>query len=188
MPAFLVELGAASGLTLKNGINAFVVFATDAADAKAISKSFIDGDNDAHIDNATVTQIVAGADLEGWRLRVAVLNAVPPIDITVVGAAAATIDSIAALAVTALNATAIDNASYSAASNILTVAAIADGLGDKTLTVEMLPPAASYPGAKPIPSFVGAIVHQGIAAAVLTVQLAADAAVIPKVLRGIRQA
>lgn len=186
MPAFLVELPPACGLTLKNNIDSMIVFATDAADAKAMAQSLIDGDNDALWAGATVTQVIAAADMEGWRLRVAILNAATPIDITVVGAAAATIDTIAALMVTALNATVIDGAAYSAG-NLLTVAAIADNLGDKTLTVQFLPPAATHPGAKPIPGLVGAIVHQGIAGAVLTAQLAIDAYVIPKVLRGLKQ-
>jgi hypothetical protein len=183
MPAYLVEMTPSGGLSLKNGINAFVVFAGSVADAKAIAKSLTHGGNDRHIDNAIVTEIVAGVDLEGWRLHVTVLDSVPPIDYTVVGEVGATIDSIAAQLLGQL----WTDGAYDAATNILTVAIIADGIGDKTLLVEMLPLEASYPDAHPIPGMVGAIVHQGVPQAALTVQLGSDAIVIPKVYRALRQ-
>lgn len=183
MPAFLVQIPAEFvGRTLVNGADAFVVFAQDDIDAKAVAESRVDGDANAAWQSATVTEIVAGADLENWRFRVAVLDSSPVVDETVVGAAAATIDTLCADMVIALNATSvIAGAAYVAASNTLTVAETTDTLGDKTLLVEMLPP-ASFAGSVAIPGFVGAITDQGAAGAALTVAMAADAHIVPNIL------
>lgn len=187
MPPYLVKKPIESGQTHKDGANAVVVFANSADDAKAMARAQYSGDSNASWDGATVVELVAGADLEGYRLRVAVLDITPVIDVTVVGEAADTIDDIAALAVIALNGTAIDASSYDAGTNILTIAAIADNIGDKTAFVEFLPP-VSMPGADkaPIPDFVGAIVDQGIAGAVLTVQLGTDAIVVPNFVERVK--
>lgn len=57
---------------------------------------------------------------------------------------------------------------FSASPPLLTIAAVADNLGDKQLLVQMLPPPV---GGVTIPSFIGTITDQGIAAAALTVEL-----------------
>lgn len=178
MPAYTVTLPATTGLTKKHGADTVVVFAENAADAKAIAKSRFDGDGSASWDAATVTEVAAAADLEGWRLRVQIVDLETPLDITVTGAASATVDSIAALMVTALNATApIAGAAYNSTTQELKVAETTDGIGDKNIIVEFLPPLSTtlWPGAVSIPGFVGAIVDGGSAADAITVTLGADA-------------
>lgn len=68
-------------------------------------------------------------------------------------------------------------ASYNTGTNVLTVAAIADGIGDHTLVVEAKLPNADAP----LSDLVGTIVDKGIAAAVLTVVLE-DETAIPAIL------
>lgn len=72
--------------------------------------------------------------------------------------------------VSLLNATAIDNAEIdvSAAGLLLTIASIADGLGDKVLVVEMQLNGIA------IPSLIGALTDEGIAGAVLTAVIKAS--------------
>lgn len=186
MPAYLLTLPAVSGTTLKGGADAAVVFAENAADAKAMAAGQFDGDSNALWNDAVATEIVAAADFAGWQLRVAVLGLEEPIDVTVVGAAAATVDTIAALAVTALNATdAIANAAYNATSNTLTIAGVDDELGDKNVLVQFLPPAA-VPGGISIPGFVGTITDGGAAEDALTVVLGADARAKPRFFGGLK--
>lgn len=179
--AYLVTRPAVTGGQAKAGHNAAIVYAEDAADAKALCKALTDGESDTVWDDATATALVAGADYEGYRLRVVISNFDDgePLDVTVTGAASATIDSIAALAVTAINAAGVGalagaGASYDNSTNVLTVAAAADNIGDKHVEAYFMPP-VSYPGAKPIPGFVGTITDEGNANAALTVALAADA-------------
>lgn len=180
MPAYLLTLPAAGGQTLIGGGNAAVVFAENAADAKAMAASQFDGDSNALWGAATATEIAAAADFEGWRLRVAILGQENPIDITVEGAASATVDSIAALMVTALNATTeIAGAAYNSSTQVLKVAETTDGLGDQQILVEFLPP-DTLPGAQPIPGFVSTIVDGGASGDALTVTLGADARGKPK--------
>jgi hypothetical protein len=68
-------------------------------------------------------------------------------------------------------------ASYVAGSNTLTVAAVADGIGDHTLVVEARLPNADAP----LSDLVGTIVDKGVAAAVLSVVLE-DETAIPAIL------
>ena len=97
-------------------------------------------------------------------------------------------DEIGAKLVTALNAT-VSIAAAAYAANVLTVAAVGDGLGDHTLTMKVEPPIINDAGGERksgnevMPGFVGAIVHEGIAAAVLTVDFPIDGYVVPTVIR-----
>jgi hypothetical protein len=171
---YLVELPVASTGPTVDRVNALVMWAEDATDAKALAKAYRTGDSDAAWAAATVTQIVAGASYVGWRLRVVVANPTTLAvvgDVTVTGAAAATVDDIGDLMAAALIAADIgcDNAAY--ATPNLTISSIADGLGDHIVTVEFLPPVAWLGYDVPIPSLVGAIVDEGAAAAALTVAL-----------------
>jgi len=171
MPAYLVTLSKEiPAKNLHDGKDAFVVFAANAADAKAIAASYVQGDVNAQLSSlATVTEIAAGADMEGWRLRVFIQDAPTPVDVTVTGAAAETVDDLGDAMVIALNADSqIANAAY--ATPNLTIAGVADALGDKTVTVEMLPP-VTYADPQPIPTFIGTITDGGIAAAALAVAL-----------------
>lgn len=181
MPAYLVTLdNSRCGRTLKNGCNAMVVFAADATAAKEACAAKFDGDGSAwNSSEATATAIVAASDFNGWSLAIDIFGPDLNTTVTVVGDATNnTIDEIAALMVTALNALAeIANASYNSTTQVLTVAAIADGIGDHNIAVRLTPPS----GYGAVPSLIGTIVDNGIAGAVLTVVLPADAAVVPSV-------
>jgi len=192
MPAYLVQLPSAEaspGRTLVDGVDTMVVFAADATDAKAVAKSQTDGDLEALWDAATVTEIVAGADLIGWTLRIAMSDAdVNPdtgvkdtiFDLSVVGAGANnTIDEIAALMVTALNATApIAGAAYDSSGQVLKIADDSDNLGKNTVIVEWYPPNAQQN--VPVPGLVVSIADGAVSDATdVTVTFAADAFVVP---------
>jgi hypothetical protein len=168
--AYLVKVPDTGGQTLKNGANALIVYADSATDAKAVAKARFGGDSDALWAAATVTAIAAGADLEGWRLHIVVYDGTDTVDVTVTGAAAATVDTIGALAVTALNATTpIAGAAYNSGTNVLTIAETTDGLGDKAVLAEFLPPAnSSWTGSAAIPSFVTTVVDEGASGAALS--------------------
>lgn len=182
MPAYLIEAEVGCGKTTLEGNNAAIVFAATSAAAVAIAKSFSAKDVNTIFDGSpTVTEIAAPADLEGWTLTVRIPNATTPVSKTVTGAAAATIDSIATLMVTALNADAqIAGAAYNAGTQVLTVAETTDGLGDKTVLVEFKPPAATYADPQHVAGFIASKVHQGAAGNALSVTFAADSYVLPK--------
>lgn len=186
MPAFLVKQDTnKSGRQLRNGADAMVVFAADAASAKQAAAALYDGDGAVWTgSDASVTEIKAATDFAGWTFKVAVLSN-PPTKVQAVGDATNnTADKIAALLVTALNATAaIAAASYDAATNTLTVAGAADALGDQSLQVQLIPPA----GVSSIDGLLGAITDGGASGDALTVVLPADNAVIPSTPVPVRQ-
>lgn len=189
MAMFLVELPDTS--VGQRFADAMVVSAEDADDAKAIAKSEFDGDQSAGWDAATVTALADkdlddAASLVGWKLRVRILDSDPVIDLEVVGDATDdTIDELAALMVTALNATSIiSGAAYTP--NTLTIAegSGTDDLGDKKVEVEMVPPNS---GGVPIPGLVGTITDEGSATDDLTVVFPTDTTVVPQVFRTFRR-
>lgn len=187
MPAYIVLAASLCGATLEGHANAQVVFAANATQAKEICASKFDSDG-ALWSTATVTEVTACTNWSGWTFKIEITKGfgtggADPNSVTVLGSDTnETIDKVAALLVTALNALpVIANASYDAATNILTVASIADGIGDAKLLVTITPP----DGKSAIASLVGTVVDGGIAGAVLTVILPADSAVIPRtVLQG----
>ncbi|MHA2063686.1 MAG: hypothetical protein ACXABY_04805 [Candidatus Thorarchaeota archaeon] len=72
MPAYLVELPNGPATQLIGGADKLVVFAADAADARAAASGHADGDSNAIWDTlATVTEVVAGTELadsgSGWE-------------------------------------------------------------------------------------------------------------------------
>lgn len=180
MGAFLVRLKDSHvGHRRADGV---IVSATNSADAIAIAKGLFSSDSPAAWADAEVTSLADVAanapGMAGWRLRVCILGTTPLIDVEVVGTGANdTIDEIAALMVTALNATSINGASYTG--QVLTVSDIADNLGDKTLLVEWYPPAAVCEEKVAIPGLVVSKVDGGIAGAALTVTFPADTYVVP---------
>ncbi len=90
MPAFLVELPDRTGFTLLGGSNKFVVFAADAADAKAAVAGFADNDaidTIAQDSDTTATEIIAAADFDGYELRIAILDSTPVVDVKALGGA-----------------------------------------------------------------------------------------------------
>lgn len=77
MPAFLVELPPSGGKTLIGASDSFVVFALNAADARAAAANHVSGDSDALWNSAqtTVTEIIAGSTLPAdYELEVLIHN------------------------------------------------------------------------------------------------------------------
>lgn len=182
--AYIVTLPLTEGgKSLRDGVNSVVVYAEDTSQAKEAAAALFNGD--AAWSSATVTAIAAG-DYTGWTVRVRLSDpdkAVTASDYTMVDVSVTgdatnnTIDEVAALLVTALNATsAIAGAAYNATTQVLTVAETTDGLGDHVLRVDFTHPSFE----QPIASLVGTIVDEGSAGAAVTVTLKADAVVPPK--------
>lgn len=184
MPMYLVTLPRTTICrNLVDGADAQVVFAADATTAIQMASAKYDGDGQSWLAEATATALAAATDWIGWAFRIQVTGT--PVDVTVnaTGAASDTMDEIGALLATALNATQIDNASYNASTNTLTVASAADNLGNRKVQVTITPPN----GKSGVPALVGTIVDGGVAAAALTVILPLDAAVIPSVCTPLKQ-
>lgn len=186
MPAYLVTLDREkSGHTLPTGANAMVVFAANLSSAHQLCAAYFDGEGTLwSSSDATVTEIVADADFDGWTFKVRVLGGLgagsdEPGEVVVLGDSTDnTMDEIGALLVTGLNAlTGIAAASYNSTTNVLTIAETTDGLGDQTVEVEIIPPN----GYSSVDSLVGAIAHEGVGGDALKVVLPADAAIIPLV-------
>lgn len=181
MPAYIVYFDPTMPVGSRNGVKAALVFAEDAADARAVLKALYSDDLDASWANATVEAVSPGANMVGWTLRVQITTPelAVLVDKEVVGAGANdTMDEIAALMVTALNATAINGAAYNSGTQVLTAAAGSDNIGDHYLRVWFYPPGEVR---KTIAGFVGTITNRGSANAALTVALAADAYSVPAV-------
>lgn len=187
MPAFLVA-ASPSPVSRVNDSDMAVIFAADAADAKALAQARFQGDGNASWGAATVTQIIADPNLEGWRLRVRVC---PPaggtdlVDVTYTGVASDAPDDMGDGMVLLLNALAsIANASYTSATQVLIIAeGASDALGDHTVLVELLPPLALSADPVAIPGFISAgPTHEGASSADLNVTFAADAYVVPFLL------
>lgn len=193
MTAFAVEIG--SGEPGMKKADLFVVSAGTAADAKAICKDRFSGVAEEAWDSATVTTIAdvassAALALVGYTFNVVVRAPTTEAILESVSFTATstdnTLDEIAAALVVLLNATS-SIAAASESSNVLTVAAISDGIGDHSLTMEVLPPVLTDASGiqenrrTAIPGYTGAIVHEGIAGAVLTVDFAVDAYAVPTI-------
>ena len=180
MPAYLVQLPSTCGLSLINGANTQVVYAATATQAKELAAARFGGDASSW-SGATVTAIAAASDWSGWTFGITLQSGLgtgkdKPGRVSATGDATNnTVDKIAALLVTELVAAGIANAAYNASTNTLTVAAIADGIGDKTFTCDITPPS----GYNSVPSLVGTLTCGGVSAAALTVVLPADAAEVP---------
>lgn len=192
MPFFIVEL-TEKPHTLRNGVDQLVVSAETETDARAMAKAQSTGYvSDSAWDAAIATELAAETvsdanALVGWRFNIDIPDAVPPISVGVVGDATNdTLDEIGTALAAALNADAqIANAGYTAGTQTLIVAqGVGDGLGDKTVVMNVFPPEVIGPGGKEdqdenIPGFVVSITDQGLAAADLTVVLAADTFTLP---------
>lgn len=180
MPAYYVTLNREKvGMTLPEGADSLILFADDATMAKQLAQAHFSF-SDAHWNSgyATVTEVAAASDWNGWTFRVTVApGESSQIQVTkVADATDNTIDEIAAALVVLLNATSIDNAAYNSTTQVLTVAGAADALGDKELKVEIIPPN----GFDSVASLVGTIVDAGSSGDAVTVVLPADADAVPK--------
>lgn len=202
MAFFLVELPANQGGPTFNGVNACVVSAASAADARAACKALRGGDQAAAWDAAITTQLAdvaanAANALVGWRFRVQLLDLNPiavVADVTVTGDATTdTLDEVGTALAAALNALpSIAAAGYDTVTQILTIAGIADNLGDHRAIVEVYPPAVLDANGREIseqvaiPGFVTAIVDEGAVGAAVTATFAADTFVLARVLASLR--
>lgn len=182
MPAYVVAFDPSVNVPTRNGVKAAIVFANNDTDARAILKAQYADDVDSSWDNATVTQIAPGTDLVGYTYRVEIIT---PEGISLVAVEATgdatnnTVDEIAALLVTALNADShIANAAYNAGTNTLTASGAADNLGDHRLIVSAFPPGENRVA---LPGLVGAITQEGAANTALTVVFSADAYSLPAI-------
>jgi len=264
MPAFLVSADPQALARRIDKSDMALVFAADAADARAMAKSKFNADSNTQWDEAIVTQLAADTDYENWRMRVQVAPAAggPNIaDVTFTGLAAATLDDLALGCVALLNltpsisvsshgnrlafgdfddegedytvgdiltpvegtgdplatfrvdsvngsgeiqtASVVNRGAYSVSpgdgdmaggtgngaefefiitDNVLAAADVADNLGDHSLLVELLPPAAEHDGAIAVPSAVLVVTDEGVAAAALDAQLAPDSFILPNLL------
>ena len=186
--AYIVQLPAGVGRTLKNGNDAVIVYANSSTEAKAMAKIALNIDADAPWSGATVTAIAAATDWADpvlWKFQVVLSN--PATGVEVVNATVTsdstndTVDEIAALLVTAIDASggAAVTPSYNSTSQVLKVAVIADNIGDHALECRAWPVITGGDTGINTGSFFGTIVDEGIAGADVTVTLAADAAVVP---------
>lgn len=190
MPAYEVKIsGDTPGLTLKNGHDTMAVFAADGPDALALAGGHFDGDSEGAWAGATATEIAAAADLSPvanavggtteFSLQVTIKGPDLSQTFRYVAIAADSYADVFAAMVLLLNADpSIAGAGFAA--DLLTVSNVADDLGDHTLTATF-----TYGGVD-IPTYLGAIVHEGIAAAVLTV--ASNAAVVVAKVEGTSRA
>lgn len=173
MPAYDVKIPAnLPGLTLKNGHDRMTVFAADEADARAVAAGHFDGDSSGAWQQAVVTESVAGVDLSpvatadgkttSFALRVTIKGEDLNETFQHVATAGQSYADVFNAMVALLNADPnIAGAGFAA--NLLTIADIADDLGDHTVIAEF-----TY-GDQPIASFLGAVTHEGIPGAVLSV-------------------
>lgn len=173
MPSYVVQIGeSVPGLTLKNGHDTMIVEASNAADAAAVAAGHFDGDAAAAWSAATATEVVVATDLSpvsnevgdttSFALKVTVTG--PDLNETFehVATAGQSYADVFTAMVTLLNANALI-AGAGFAANLLTISNIADALGDHTVSAEF-----TYGGVA-IPSFLGAVTHEGLAAAALSV-------------------
>ena len=166
--------------------NALIVQAADAAGAKLVCADKFPGDaawSDATVTALSETTLDANGACYGYTMKAIIRGGTQtedPIILTATGVTATDdLDDLAALMVIAANAHAeIANAAYSAPD--LTIAGIADGMGDATLEIEVYD--GSGQGVDLGSEFYTAITDGGIAGAVLEVALVADTVVQPKVL------
>lgn len=183
MPAYLVEIDpSVSGRYLAGGGDSHVVFAADASGAReAVAARYGDDSNAFWNDTnaVNVTELVADADLEGWTFAIKLYNTtdrLPAEQVSVVGGASDAPDDIGAALVTALNNTgSIANASYDTATNTLTVAGAADGIGDWSFTITAVPPW----GETTVNSIFGTLTDEGASGDALTVVLPGDSDTLP---------
>lgn len=168
---FNVQLTENDKTYLENGNDSMIVTAESAADAKLVAKARVTLPSDAAWANATVTEIVDAADLEGWRAKINISLAGSTVEeVEVTAASGDDFDDIGGDLVTALNATAsIAGAAYSTPN--LKIAETTDGIGDHTVTLYFLPPTTWDDPTINFASFYGTLVHEGASGDALTVVL-----------------
>ena len=183
--AYIVTVGDAyAAIGDRNKARSAVVYADNSTDVKELLEALYGSDLDALWANSTVTAMAAASNMLGWSMKVVLTHPTTGAEVynvTVTGSGSDdTIDEIAALMVTALEAAggASLTPSYNSGTQVLKVAAIADNLGDHQLAVSVFSPLSDKVA---IPGFVGTIVDHGVAGADVTVTFAADAYTVPAV-------
>lgn len=191
MASYLVQLADQGGRVLEGGMNAVVVEAEDAAAAREMAE-FASGVDAADWANATVTELTAAADMQGWQVRVivsdpaAAAGVAPVFDDTYVGMAADTLDSLGIGIAALLNVP--FTASYTAGTQVLVIAtgSGSDDLGDHQVRIGFFPPGASTEFGEAVQvggvtGFVASVTDEGVNTADLDATFAADAYVVPSV-------
>lgn len=173
MATFKVQIDPNSvGLTLKNGHNLMLVSADDDDDALVLALAHNEGPDEAAWANATVSEVV-GVDLSpvtnpddlrvlSYVLDIAIAGADTNASFSYTAEAGDTYADVFAAMKILLNAHP-DIAGADFAADLLTISDIGDDIGDHTVTATF-----KY-GDSDIASFLGAVTHEGIAAAVLTI-------------------
>lgn len=159
---------------LTNGKDKLIVSAESSAEAILAAKAALNLPSDEAWAASTATLLAHVTDLAGWRLHITVDTAAGAsvADVTVTGVTVADFDSIAALAVIALNATAsIAGAAYATPTLTIASGGGGDDLGDHVVAVEFLPPTTWDDPTIPFPLAVGTITDEGASNAALTVVL-----------------
>ncbi len=146
--AYLVALPLKGGMTLKGGNDAAIVWAENATQAKDLAAAAMSNDVPAGAwANATATALVVGTELEGWTFTINLKDPVTPfteLSVSVTGTNGQVIDDIGTALATALNATSeIANAAYNTGTNVLTIVAAGDGMGDWFIECIAKPPATA---------------------------------------------
>jgi hypothetical protein len=214
--AYMVELDGHSGRNLQGGKNGMIVRANSTTEAKAMAKAVLGADfgSDALWAGATVTAIADPTDWftpNVWGFRIQVTDphgtvdvlrggevvtlteqTVDVTDVTVYSSSGDnTIDEVAALLVTALNAAGpMANAAYNSTTQVLSIAiGGSDALGDHYVTLTSWPVIADTAERNDllIGGFFGALTHNGMSSADLKVTLGADALVPPMIYRAYKK-
>jgi hypothetical protein len=164
---------------LVNGVNKMVVEAATLAEARDMASSMFDGDSNAQWQLAAGVTPAAAADFEGWTFRAVIDNGGPTVhDVSYTGIAADALDDMGtAFALAYATATGLTS-TYNTTTQVIELSDIGDAIGDHTVTFYAIPPNGFLPG---VDTMAASQVDGGIAAAVLSVTLVADAPAIPAV-------
>lgn len=155
----------------KDHTDTMVIYADSATQAKEMASAVYEG-GDASWSAATVTEIAAPSvtSLVGWQYFIGIYDDVEDdIEVTYTAIADDDIDDVGAALVLLLNAHAdIAGAAYAAMTNTLTIAETTDAMGDRAVIVRVAPPGKVIKRSF-LPSLVGAITDEGMAADALSV-------------------
>lgn len=142
--AYLVTLPSNAQFNLSDGCNAAIVWAENATMAKDLAAAMAKDDVPAAAwAAATATALVVGTELEGWIFRIDLTDNNSPytlITASYTAVNAADIDTVGAGLKAALIAAGIANADYNSTSNLLTIGAAGDNIGDWHIVVSAFPP------------------------------------------------
>lgn len=175
--AYIVTLPLLGGMNLKGGNDAVIVYADTAAQAKSLASAAMSNDVPAAAwSAATATELVVNTELEGWTFTINLTDNNSPfteISVSHTATNGQVVDDVGTALAAALNATAINGATYTAGSNTLLVVAIADGMGDWNIELLAKPPASATgpsligfgDNTSPVSGFFGAITAPGVAGA-----------------------